>query len=221
MKKLTFLFVALLFLIPAINFAQGGLEKGNWYFHPSALLFDLGSASTTTSIGGNELPGENFSFSNSTVPGVGIGYAVSPSISIFSVLSFPPTTTAEGTGNNGLDGVTAAEVTYAPFALIGIYHFKFGGFEPFIGAGLSYTAILDVEDKAVVNVEAENAFGFIFRGGVDYMFNDTWGANITVNKLFVSTEITGTAPTQQGPAPAVVDASLDPWIYTLGLVYRL
>jgi len=48
------------------------------------------------------------------------------------------------------------------------------------------------------------------------MINDSWGVAVSVNKLFIDTEITGDA----GGAPAEVDVSLDPWVYSLGIVYR-
>ncbi len=213
-NQLCIVFFFLAIMTPTAIMAQEG-SSGKWYFEPSAFFFDLQEASTNTNIAGGDLPGENVSFTNSLVPGVGIGYFISKNISIHTVIALPPTATAEG--QNNLAGLKAADVTYAPFALTGLYHFQFGAFEPFIGGGISYAMILKEEDIDVANVEADNAFGFILRGGLNYMFSDTWGINVSVNKLFIDTDITGEA----GPDPVAVDVSLDPWVYSLGVVYRL
>ena len=207
-------FLAITMLIFSTIHAQNEPTSGSWFVQPGAFFFDLSSASTTTNIAGAELPGENVSFTNSLVPGVGVGYFFSENISVYSVIAFPPTTDADGINN--LDGQKAAEVTYAPFALTGNYHFQFGDFQPFVGAGIAYAAILQVEDKDVTDVEADNSFGFVIRLGFDYMLNEKWGISAATNKLFVGTDITGDA----GGAPAVVEASLDPWVYSLGANIR-
>lgn len=215
-----FVLITISLVIPTILSAQSTPEKGGWYFQPSAFYFDLGSASTNTNIGGAEVPGENVSFTNSLVPGVGVGYHINSKISIYTVIAYPPTTEAEGTNN--LDGLTAADVQYAPFALTGNYHFQLGNFQPFIGGGIAFAAILDVKDRDVSDVEADNSFGFVLRGGFDYMLNDTWGVSFAANKLYVGTDITGSAPVAPDVlAPAEVEATLNPWVFSLGATYRL
>ncbi|MEP0985157.1 OmpW family outer membrane protein [Ekhidna sp.] len=212
MKKHSLLFTIVLLMGISLE-AQESIDQ-KWYFQPSAFFFDLSKASTETNIGGSDLPGENISFSNSTVPGVGVGYFVNTNISIHTVIAYPPSTTAKG--KNNLEGQTAGEVTYAPFAISGLYHYRLGNFQPFLGGGFAYAVILDAEDGDVSDIEADNAFGFIIRGGFDYMVNNSWGASLSVNRLFIDTEITGDA----GGAPAKVDASLNPWVYSIGVIYR-
>ena len=97
-----------------------------------------------------------------------------------------------------------------------------GGFQPFLGGGPTYAAFLKVEDRDVQNVKVPNSVGFLLRGGVEYMFNNTWGLSISANRLFNNTEITGDAPDGNGgTVPAVVDTKLNPWVLSFGLAYRL
>lgn len=219
MKRI-FSLISFSLLFSIVSLAQNEPTKGGWYFQPSAFYFNLASASTTTNIGGTALPGENVSFTNSVVPGVGVGYHVNENVSIYTVIAYPPTTDADG--KNALHGQKAAEVQYAPFALTGNYHFQLGNFQPFLGGGIAFAAILDVKDKDVQNVEADNSFGFVLRGGFDYMLNETWGVSFAANKLYVGTDITGDAPVAPNVlAPAAVEVDLNPWVFSLGATYRL
>ncbi len=215
-----FVLITISLLTPTIIFAQNEPQKGGWYFQPSVFYFDLGPASTTTNIGGADVPGENVSFTNSLVPGVGVGYHINSNISIYTVIAYPPTTDADGTNN--LDGLTAAEIQYAPFALTGNYHFQLGDFQPFLGAGIAYAAILDVKERDVADVDADNSFGFVVRGGFDYMLTETWGVSVAANKLYVGTDITGNALVAPSVfAPAAVEVDLNPWVFSFGATYRL
>jgi len=101
MKKIYLMCFFGLFIQVCSN-AQESIDA-KWYFQPSAFFFDLGVASSETTIGGMQLPGENVSFTNSTVPGEGIVYMVNPNISIHTVIAYPPTATAEG--SNNLEGL--------------------------------------------------------------------------------------------------------------------
>ena len=67
--------------------------------------------------------------------GLGIGYFVTPDVSLLALLGVPPTTTLTGQGT--LSGLTLGKVTYGPSMLTANYHFRqFGAFQPFLGAGV-------------------------------------------------------------------------------------
>ena len=219
MNKSIFFFFSVLF--PATIFAQNVDQKNKgWYIQPGAFFFNLGSESTTTYVARAEIVGDQVSYTNSLTPGVGLGYFINSKISIYALLPYPPTTDIEG--KDAFEDMSVAEVTYAPFALTGNYHLDLGSFEPFIGGGISYTAFLSVDDGDVLDVEAENSFGFVLRAGLDYRVNNTWGVSASVNKMFVSTEYTGLVMV----APETYflgefEVTLDPWVYSLGVIYNL
>ncbi len=104
------------------------------------------------------------------------------------------------------------------------YHFtQFGKFQPFIGAGVTYTIILDEEGDAINDLRVDDGFGGLLRVGFDYMMDDHHGLFFSVQKLFVDTEISGTidpAIPGLGGAPVTGEVGLDPLIIHTGYTYR-
>src|SRR3954453_5768171 len=148
--------------------AVHGTESG------SGLYIDIGLAGlffdTDASIkaAGSHLPGANLSASNNFTLGIGIGYFVTPEVSLLAILGVPPTTTLTGQGT--LSGLTLGKVTYGPGMLTANYHFRqFGAFQPFLGAGLAYTIVFGTEDNAITNLRVKNSIGAVIRAGFDLM----------------------------------------------------
>ena len=110
----------------------------------AGLLFDTDAS---ISAAGRPLPGSNLHASNNVTLGFGIGYFVTPDVSLLALLGVPPTTTLTGQGT--LSGLTLGKVTYGPSMLTANYHFRqFGAFQPFLGAGLAYTIVFGTQDNA-------------------------------------------------------------------------
>ena len=126
----------------------------------------LGSCSTpdaSINAAGRPLPGSNLHASNNVTLGFGIGYFVTPDVSLLALLGVPPTTTLTGRGT--LSGLTLGKVTYGPSMLTANYHFRqFGAFQPFLGAGITYTVVFGTKDNAIVNLRVNNSIGAVIRG---------------------------------------------------------
>ena len=117
----------------------------------AGLLFDTDAS---ISAAGRPLPGSNLHASNNVTLGFGIGYFVTPDVSLLALLGVPPTTTLTGQGS--LSGITLGKVTYGPSMLTANYHFRqFGAFQPFLGAGLAYTIVFGTQDNAVANLRGQ------------------------------------------------------------------
>lgn len=162
------------------------------------------------------------SFSDISTIGVQLGYFLNPHISVSTILSLPPNLEANGEGL--LEGLSLGDATLVPIFAIGNYHFEFGNFEPFLGTGLVYVLVSDTEDDNLMALNAENALGFAFRGGVDYFFTPKFGVNVSALYTLVSTTITGAVSTTIpvfGGTPVSGEVSLDPLALQLGVVYRL
>jgi outer membrane protein len=190
----------------------------------SGLYVDLGLAgllfNTDASINaaGSQLPDSNLRASNNVTLGVGIGYFVAPNISLLAVLGVPPTTTLTGQGS--LSGLTLGKVTYGPSMLIVNYHFlQFGTFQPFLGAGITYTVVFGTKDNAIVNLRVNSSIGAAIRIGFDVMFSDRWGAFLSVSKVFVSTNASGNAATLGG-VPVSAHVNFNPLVLFSGITYR-
>ena len=90
-------------------------------------------------------------------------------------------------------------------------------FNPYVGAGVNFTLFYNEDPGAVTSVDYDNALGFGFQAGFDYMLNDNWGLNVDGKKLFLNTDATVDA----GGTVVVADVDINPWILGAGIVYRI
>lgn len=192
-----------------------------WYIQvgPAALAF---KESAKISAGGSEIPGAGVTLSDNKSLVANIGYFITPSVSLAAMIGIPPTTKVDGTGP--LAGLRAGEITYGPSMFTANYHFRqFGKFQPFIGAGFTYTAILDTKDGAIQDLKVDNALGGAIRAGFDYMLSERNGFYMSAQKLFVGTDVNGTvnpAIPGLGGAPIKASIDLDPLIISAGYTVR-
>ena len=200
----------------AVQAAEPSTASGFYVdFGLAGLLFDTDASIKAA---GNPLPGSNLHASNNVTLGLGIGYFVIPNVSLLAVLGVPPTTTLTGQGS--LSGLTLGKVIYGPSMLVANYHFRqFGAFQPFFGAGITYTVVFGTEDNAIVNLRVNNSIGAVIRTGFDVMFSDRWGAFLSVSKVFVSTNASGNAATLGG-VPVSAHVSFNPLVLFSGITYR-
>ncbi|HEY6434893.1 MAG TPA: OmpW family outer membrane protein [Acetobacteraceae bacterium] len=183
----------------------------------AGLLFDTDGS---INVAGSHLPDSNLHASNNVTLGLGIGYFVTPNVSLLAVLGVPPTTTLTGQGS--LSGLTLGKVAYGPSMLVANYHFRqFGAFQPFLGAGITYTVVFGTQDNAISNLKVNNSIGAVLRTGFDVMFSDRWGAFLSISKAFVATNASGNAaiPTLDG-APVSAHVNFNPLVLFSGITCR-
>lgn len=189
-------------------------KAGSWYmlFGVAVINFD---SSTDVNYAGTNVPGNSGEVRDDVTLGLGIGYFLTPNISIAGLGGVPPETTLDGRGE--FAGLSAGKVTYGPAVLAVNYHFtQFGAFQPFVGAGVNYTIVLNEKDLGVRKLKVDNAWGYVARGGFDVMMTDNFGFTFSAQKIFVDTDAKGTF----GGLPVSATVDLDPWIFHGGLVYR-
>lgn len=219
------LILSILFFGTTILTAQENVntnkDKG-WYIQPGALFVNFIEDSKVNAAG-MEIDGASVELSNEVTASMQFGYNFSEKFSISSLIALPPTTTI--TGKGAIAGLTIGEVTFIPIILSGNYHFKIlKNIEPYIGVGLNYTVISKEKDNNLLDLEAENMFGFVLRGGVNYMFSKNWGLNASATMNFIKTDITGSvAPgiPGLGGAPVNAEVNVNPLGLQIGLVYKL
>jgi outer membrane protein len=196
-------------------YAANAEDAGRWYIQagPAGISF---SESTSLSVAGTAVPGAGAKVSTEASLALGVGYFITNEISLIGLGGIPPT--SEITGGGSIAGLRPGKIQYAPFVFAANYHFnKSGRFQPFVGAGATYTLILDEKSGDIENLKAKNAFGPVLRVGFDYMINDHWGLNFDVKKLFLEPKFDATLV---GGTEVSGKAKLNPWLIGSGITYR-
>ncbi len=123
-------------------------------------------------------------------------------------------------GDGSLTGAYLGDVTYAPAILALQYRLPTGNpkFEPYVGAGVNYTIILDSDDRDVAGFDVDNAWGAVLQVGFESMIDDRLGLYFDVKKIWLETDVRGTLGA--GGPSATGKATLDPLLVGTGLIWR-
>ena len=163
--------------------------------------------------GGNTTIGGTPEADNAVVPEFDISYYFTPNIAAELILATSPHDLKLKRAGGDLD---LGSTMILPPTLTLQYHFMPGGkCNPYIGAGINYTlpyAESDGDDTS--KLEADGSFGWALQAGADYWFNDHWGVNVDVKKVYVDVD----ASINNGAITGNVE--LDPWIIGTGVSYR-
>ncbi len=118
-----------------------------------------------------------------------------------------------------------ATVKHLPPTLSALWY-PMGGksaFQPFFGLGLNYTVFFDEDLSSTAqtalgadDLELDDSWGWSFRAGFDYMFDDNWSVHAGAYYIDLQTE----AELDTALGRASVDVEIDPWVYTAGVGYR-
>jgi outer membrane protein len=163
----------------------------------------------------SQVPGSGLSYSDSIVPELDITYYFTENFAAELILGVTPHD-IDGSGTiaslNKLGDVWAL-----PPTLTLQYHFtNFGAFKPYVGAGINYTFFFDQNASAADSLDVKDTFGWALQAGFDYMFDQHWGINVDVKKLFLEPDFDAVV----GGAPVSGTAKLNPWLVGVGVTYR-
>lgn len=167
------------------------------------------------SVMGVPLPGANVKVKAQYTATVEIGYHVTPNWAVSITGGLPPVAKVDGAGVIQPFG-RLASVRYGPMALTAHYHFDFGAFRPYLGAGPVFMPVLANRDRFLTDFEMRSAFGVAIQGGADFMFTERFGVFVDAKKAWLRS----TAKAFMGPAPVRAKVQLDPLILTTGVVAR-
>jgi outer membrane protein len=161
------------------------------------------------------ISGSGLSYSDTVVPEADISYFFTDNISAELILG---TTYANVRGEGSIAGLGEIGKTWLlPPTLTLQYHFTdFGAFQPYLGAGVNYTVFYNQSGKSADSLDVKNTFGVALQAGFDYMFDEHWGANLDVKKIFLRPDFDATV----GGANVSGKAKLDPWLIGAGVTYR-
>ncbi|MGH7156179.1 MAG: OmpW/AlkL family protein [Acetobacteraceae bacterium] len=215
MTRLATAFLVSFALLAAIPLAAHAQPTQKW-----EVSFDVTGVlmhpSASADIAGMPVPGASAAVDNSVTATIDLAYFVTPNIAIDLYAGIPPKTAFKAAGSIGAIG-TVATTRYGPAVLSLEYHFRgLGRWEPYVGAGVTYTAFFNTQGAALSNATLSNAWGGAIKAGVRYFINPAWALHFYVQQVFVSTRLSA----QLGPLPVSAKVTLDPTVIGAGFSYR-
>lgn len=164
----------------------------------------------------NGVAGSDLQYSNSITPELDISYYFTDNLAAELILG---TTSSKIGGAGTLAGVNVGKTWILPPTLTLQYHFtELGAFKPYVGAGINYTFFYNESEKGgFSNLKVDHHVGAALQVGFDYMFNEHWGVNFDVKKIFLETDWSANHTTLGRLSGK---AKLDPWLVGAGVTYR-
>lgn len=183
---------------------QAMAEQSPWLVRARAVHIDTANKFDTTSA----LATDSVHVSNKTIPEVDISYFFTPNLAAELVLTYPQKHDVT------LNGANIGSFKHLPPTLSVQYHFTPDAqFSPYLGAGVNYTRISQVN---LLNGAADlekNSYGLSLQAGVDYKLDKNWSLNLDVKKVQIRSDLSS-AGTKLGTV------KVDPWLVGVGVGYR-
>jgi outer membrane protein len=210
--------------------AMGVLDRGSSNLYQQSIAGTIVPGIGTVPIGVGpqfQIPGRGASYSNFAGVSFQGGYSFTPNWSLEVASGFPLWATVSTNGSSPIgppSGTVLSKLLPASVPITGVYHFtQFGGFRPYVGAGIAPTFALAVRDGYSTGVSYQPALGFVVQGGFDYMLNKHWGVFVDAKQGFVGATGTSTgvntAPSL-GPILGTIKTNARPVSFSTGLTYH-
>ena len=197
MKKQTIVAAVLAACSVTAAMAQASGE-GPWLVRARAVHLDMANKDGT---------GLGLSVNNKTIPEVDVSYFFTPNIAAELILTVPQKHTVY------LGGASIGTFKHLPPSLLLQYHFTgLTGYKPYIGAGLNYTRITDVNLGLGASLE-KDSWGGALQVGMDIPLDKNWSMNFDVKKVYIRSDVFIGAANQG-------TLKLDPFLVGVGLGYR-
>jgi outer membrane protein len=178
-------------------------DSGDWIVRARAV--SLTSAN-------NDDTGLDLSINDKVIPEVDISYFFSPNFALELILTYPQTQDVRS------GGTKIGSFKHLPPTLTAQYHFTGMGWRPYIGLGLNYTHISDVQfnddvDTALQPSLKKDSFGLAAQVGADFPLGGGWLINVDVKKVQIGTTLSSFGA-------EVGDFKVDPWLASIGVGRR-
>ena len=152
-------------------------EQSPWMVRARAVGLDMSNKDST---------GLGLSVNNKTIPEVDISYFINKNVAVELILTVPQKQTV----NSAALATDIGTFKHLPPVITLQYHFdNFAGFKPYVGAGLNYTQITQVnllDGGANIN---SHSWGAAIQAGVDFPIDKNLSFNIDVKKVNIKTEV--------------------------------
>ena len=227
-------------------------DRGNGSLVPGAMAYNAGVPNQTAlqavgySLGaGSQFNGAGTTISWAVMPTVSLGYYLNKNWSVEAICCVTP---HHVQGMGSINGGSVIKTWVFPPTLTLVYHFtNFGAFQPYIGAGVNFTAYWGTRagnqpfqvatpqlgTGAIATYTATGAtitpsWGVAAQAGMDYMINKEWGWNLDAKWIMMqpNAHVYGNlqsnlgAPYNVMSVPLNLAVKINPIVVSTGLTYR-
>jgi len=189
------------FVAPLAAQAQ---DSGDWIVRARAVSLSSENKDDT---------GLDLSINDKVFPEVDISYFMSPNLALELILTYPQKQDVKSAG------AKIGSFKHLPPTLTAQYHFTgLSGWRPYVGLGLNYTHISDVNWDPAVEAALQpslkkDSFGLAAQIGADVPVGGGWLLNVDVKKVQIGTEVSSFGA-------KVGDFKVDPWLVSVGFGKR-
>jgi len=180
--------------------------EGNWLLRVRALQLD--PADKSDAIPGLGIAADAFTVSDKVIPEVDISYFLTKNIAAELVLTVPQK------HDVFLNGASIGSFKQLPPTLLVQYHFMPDSqFRPYVGAGINYTRISDVQLLSGAGDLESNSWGLALQAGFDIKVAEKTFINFDVKKVQIQSDVM-----VSGQKASTVH--VDPLLWGVGIGYR-
>ncbi|MCH8617994.1 OmpW family outer membrane protein [Undibacterium sp. TS12] len=151
---------------------------------------------------------DRISVDSKEIPEVDFTYYFTPNWSAELILTYPQKHDVK------LDGVIIGSFKHLPPTLTAQYHFAPDAkINPYIGAGINYTRISDVNLLKGTGDLENSSVGLAVQAGIDFKLDKNWSLNLDVKKVQIRSDV-------MINGSKVSAVKVDPWLVGIGVGYR-
>lgn len=159
----------------AMSFAAQAAD-GPWLVRVRAVNLESANGDST---------GLGLSINNKVIPEVDFSYFFTPQIAAELILTYPQKQTV----HSSVVGSDIGSFKHLPPTLTVQYHFTtLGALKPYLGAGVNYTRISDVNLIPGADLSRNN-YGLALQAGADYEISKNVYLNLDVKKVQIRTDV--------------------------------
>lgn len=178
-------------------------DTGDWIVRARALSLSSANSDST---------GLDLSINDKVFPEVDISYFLSPNWAMELILTYPQKQDVKS------GSAKIGSFKHLPPTLTAQYHFTGMGWRPYVGLGVNYTHISDVNwdpavEAALQPTLKKDSFGLAAQVGADFPLGGGWLLNVDVKKVQIGTEVSSFG-VKAG------DFKVDPWLASVGFGKR-
>jgi len=176
-------------------------DSGDWLVRARAVHLQSANKDST---------GLGLTINDKWLPEVDISYFINPNVAIELILTVPQKQTVYS------NGASIGTFKHLPPTVTAQYHFTGNSaFRPYVGAGLNYTNVSDVNLLDGGANLKRNSFGLALQVGVDVPVGGGWVLNLDAKKVQIKTDVlVGATETNAGTF------KVDPLLLSVGFGKR-